>query len=69
MDSSEILDCIHEDVNQWVGWISHFWLFNDIHFVLLEALTMLDNTTINIFLLILSIILYHVFSWNIYGYR
>ena len=31
-----------------VGLIMHFWLVNDMHFVCLEALTMLVSNTINI---------------------
>ena len=33
-----------------IGWIIHFWLLKDTHFVSLEALTMLVNNTENIFL-------------------
>ena len=53
MDSSEILDC----------------LLNKAHFVGLDELTMLINNPINIFLINLNIILYHVFSLNIFGYQ
>ena len=44
-----------------VGWISHFWLLNDTHFVWLGALTMLVNNAINVFLITRNIILYAFF--------
>ena len=51
-----------------VGLIIHFWLFNEMHFVWLDPLTMLTSNPKNIFLINLNI-LYHVFSSNIYRYR
>ena len=43
-----------------VGWILHFWLIKDMHFVWLEALTILVNDTVNIVLIISNIVLYYV---------
>ena len=34
-----------------VAWILHYWLLNETYFIWLEALTMLLNNTINIFLI------------------
>ena len=50
------------------------WLLKDIRFVWSETLTMQDNASLklnnstNIFLINLSVILYHAFSLNIYEY-
>ena len=50
MDSSVILDCIHQGCKLIkVDWISNFWLLKNTHFVWLEALTRLVNNTINVF--------------------
>ena len=38
------------------------------HFVWLDALTMLINNPVNVFLLMPNVILYHAFSLNIYEY-
>ena len=43
-----------------VGWIVHFWLLHDMHFVWLEEYFMLVDSKINIFSIIPSIILYNV---------
>ena len=45
--------------------MSHFWLLKDTHFVWLEALTMLVNNPISVFLRNLNIILYYSKSLNI----
>ena len=56
------------------GWVIHGWLFEDIHFVWLEALTIIVNdplklnNLINTFLINSNLILYHSFSSNIYEY-
>ena len=52
-----------------VVWIIHFWLLKDMHFVGLEALTMLINNLINVFQMNLNIILDYAFSLNTLGYR
>ena len=55
-----------------VGWVIHFWLLNDTHFVWLDGLTILVNNPINIFLINPNIVLYYIYvlyiSWNIYAY-
>ena len=42
-----------------VGWVPHFSLLKDTHFVSLEAVTMLVKNPINIFLINPGIILYY----------
>ena len=49
MDNIEILDCGCGYKLIRVGWIIHFWLLNETHFVWLEVLTMLFNNPIIIF--------------------
>ena len=55
-----------------VGWVIHFWLLNDTHFVWLNGLTIPVNNPINIFLINPNIVLYYIYvlyiSWNIYAY-
>ena len=69
MNSSIILACIHSLGRKSIraGWISQFWLLKDKDFIWLETLTMLVNNTIKIFSII-SNILCHVFSMDIYEY-
>ena len=43
----------------------HFWLLNETQFVWSDALTMLINNPINLFLINPNVILYHV-PFNIY---
>ena len=43
-----------------IEWISHFWILKDTHFVWLEALAMLANNTIILFLIIQNILSYYV---------
>ena len=50
------------------GWVIHFWLLDDSHFVWLDVISMPINNPINIFLINPNIILYYVFSLNIYVY-
>ena len=51
-----------------VGRVMHFSLFNDAGFAELEALTMLVNNQINIFLVNPNIILYYPELSNIHEY-
>ena len=51
-----------------VGWIIHFWLLNDTHFVWLDALTMPVNNPLYIFLIDPNSILYHVPFIKYYEY-
>ena len=52
-----------------VGWVNHFWLVKDTHFVWLDPFTRPVNNPINIFLINPNIKLYPVFSLNTYEYR
>ena len=51
-----------------VGWVIHFWLIHDIHFVWLDALIMPVNNPINIFLINSNIVFYMFLSLNANGY-
>ena len=51
-----------------VGWVPHFSLLKDTHFVWLEAVTMLVKNPINIFLINPGIILYYFEALNIGEY-
>ena len=55
-----------------VGWVIHFWVLIDTHFVWLDGLTIPVNNPINIFLINPNIVLYYIYvlyiSWNIYAY-
>ena len=47
-----------------IGWILHFGLLRDRHFMWLEALTMLTNNRINIFLINPNSFIYYFYSLN-----
>ena len=57
MDRNAVLDSLGCKLIR-VGWVVHFWLLKNTNFVWFDALTMIVNNQINIFILNPSTIFY-----------